>query len=174
MCFKYLNSIFAAMLLITPLAYAQNCEPGEKALYKGLTEKKQVLICASPSKPPFQKIEYRFGTTEKVELTFTADKTNGKKFYASSEAINQRASLSYMGFNNGDTTYVIAECYGGGICPQFSELLIVAKGKKVIAKIKLIESKFSVDGITDFGKSSDSLIEVKDFLQFDILKAFGV
>ena len=69
---------------------------------------------------------------------------------------------------------MIAECYGDGIFPQFSELLIVAKGKKVIAKIKSIESKFTADGITDFGKSSDNLIEVKDFFQFNILLAFGV
>lgn len=169
---KYIITLFIG--LSSFYSFAQSCEPGERALYKGLTEKKQVLICASPAKPPFQKIEYRFGTADKVELTYTADKSNGKKFYASSEAISPRASLSYMGFNNGDTTYVIAECYGAGICPQYSELLIVAKGKKVIAKIRLTESNFSVDGVTDFGKSSDGLLEVKDFFQFDILKAFGV
>ena len=166
--------VYFSLIAIPFGSFAQACELGERALYKGLTEKKQVVICASPAKPPFQKIEYRFGTAEKVELTYTADKANGKKFYASTEAISPRASLSYMGFNNGDTTYVIAECYGAGICPQYSELLIVAKGKKVVAKIKLTESNFSVDGVTDFGKSSDNLIEVKDFFQFDILKAFGV
>ena len=171
-----MNKIFLFICLTANSigSFAQNCEPGERALYKGLTEKKQVVICASPAKPPFQKIEYRFGTADKVELAYTADKSNGKKFYASTEAINQRASLAYMGFNNGDTTYVIAECYGGGICPQYSNLLIVAKGKKVIAKIKLTESNFSVDGVTDFGKSSDALIEIKDSLQFDILNAFGI
>lgn len=55
---------------------AQNCEPGERALYKGLAQKKQFLICASPVKQPFQNIEYRFGTVDKVKLTYNVDKTN--------------------------------------------------------------------------------------------------
>lgn len=171
---KIKQQLLLVLVFISTVSYSQSCEKGERVLYKGLTDKKQVLICASPAKPPFNKIEYRFGTAEKTELTFSAEKGNNKKFFASSEAINQKASISYMGFINGDTTYTIAECYGGGICPQYSELLIVAKGKKIIAKIKLKESIFSVDGVTDFFKSSDNLIEIKENIQFDMLNVFDI
>jgi hypothetical protein len=159
--FKYPSSALFAMLLFTSAANAQNCEPGERALYKGLTEKKQVLICASPAKPPFQKIEYRFGTADKVELTYMADKANGKKFYAGNEAIDQRASINYLWFNNGDTQYSLFECWGGN-CPSQNNLLVVSKGKKILAKIKLKEGSFDIDDVTDFNKSTDNLIQIKD------------
>jgi hypothetical protein len=153
--------IFLCCALVSIGSFAQNCELGERALYKGLTEKKQVVICASPAKQPFQKIEYRFGTADKVELAYTADKSNGKKFYAGNEALDPRSFVNYLCFINGDTQYSIFECMGGN-CPSQTNLLVVSKGKKILAKIKLKEGGFDIDGVTDFSKSSESLIQIKD------------
>jgi len=133
MSIKYLTATLVTMLLFICAANAQNCEPGERTLYKGLTEKKQVVICASPAKPPFQKIEYRFGTADKVDLSYVADKANGKKFYAGNEALDPRSSVNYLWFTNGDTQYSIFECMGGN-CPSETNLLVVSKGKKNISK----------------------------------------
>jgi hypothetical protein len=67
-------------------------------------------------------------------MTYTADAASGRKFFASSEALQPRASLSHLWFTNGDTTYVITQCIGGN-CPH-SGGMVVAKGKKIIARIK--------------------------------------
>jgi len=152
---------FLLVSMTAACTLAQNCEPGERALYKGLTEKKQVIICGSPAKQPFQRIEYRFGTADKVELTYTVDKASGKKFNAGNEALDPRSSVNYLWFNNGDTQYSIFECWGGN-CPSQTNLLVVSKGKKILAKIKIKEGGFEMDGVTDFSKSSESLIQIKD------------
>lgn len=169
MNFKYLTSSLFAMLLFTSTANAQNCELGERTLYKGLTEKKQVLICASPAKQPFQRIEYRFGSTAKVELSYSADKVNGKKFYAGNEALDPRSSVDYLWFVNGDTQYSIFECTGGN-CPSETKLLVVSKGKKIVARIKIKEGAFDLGGVTDFYTSSDPLIQIKDTDGFTLFK----
>lgn len=140
---------------------AQKCLPGEATLYEGNTGKKVVLVCASPAKPPFSKIEYRFGTADKNELTYSADMGNGKKFFATNEAYEPRASLSHLWFVNGDTSYIISECIGG-MCPH-SGGIVVAKGKKIIARIKVKEGGFSADEAVDFStpKSKTPLIQIK-------------
>lgn len=142
-------------------AMAQKCLPGEATLYEGNTGKKVVLVCASPAKPPFSKIEYRFGTADKNELTYSADMGNGKKFFATNEAYEPRASLSHLWFVNGDTSYIISECIGG-MCPH-SGGIVVAKGKKIIARIKVKEGGFSADEAVDFStpKSKTPLIQIK-------------
>ena len=75
-----------ALVLMTaagPSAWAQKCAANEVALYEGNTGKKGILVCATPTKPPYTKIEYRFGTPEKIEMTYTADAASGRKFYDS-------------------------------------------------------------------------------------------
>ena len=169
MNFKYLTATLVVILLFPFLVNAQNCELGERTLYKGLTEKKQVLICASPAKQPFQKIEYRFGSTAKVELSYSADKVNGQKFYAGNEALDPRSSVDYLWFVNGDTQYSIFECTGGN-CPSETKLLVVSKGKKIVARIKIKEGAFDLGGVTDFYTSSDPLIQIKDTDGFTLFK----
>lgn len=156
--FQWLAS---ALALMAVSAAAQNCLPTEATLYEGNTGKKVALVCASPAKPPFAKIEYRFGTTEKTEMTYTADLANGKKFFATNEAYDPRAGLSHLWFTNGDTTYIISECVGG-MCPH-SGGIVVAKGKKILARIKVKEGRFSADDAVDFGtpKSKTPMVQVK-------------
>lgn len=153
-------------------SWAQKCAAGEATLYEGTTGKKGVLVCATPAKPPYAKIEYRFGPAEKAEMTYTADAASGRKFFASGEALMPQASLSHLWFVNGDTTYVISECIGGR-CPHTGGI-VVAKGKKIIARIKMKEGAFSADDAVDFmgEKSKTPLIQVKSPDGIDVTKLF--
>jgi hypothetical protein len=155
------QGLFGLLALVTGSVSAQKCVQGEASLYVGSTGKKVALICASPAKPPFTKIEYRFGSADKNELTFSADMTNGKKFYVTNEAYEPRASLSHLWFSNGDTSYIISECTGG-MCPH-SGGIVVAKGSKIIARIKVKDGGFSADDAVDFAapKSKSPLVQVK-------------
>jgi hypothetical protein len=159
---QYIAFVFLALLSMTGTAsWAQKCSGQEATLYEGTTGKKTALVCASPAKPPFSKIEYRFGNADKVDLSFVADSAGGKKFFAASEAYAPRASLSHLWFVNGDTTYVISECLGG-MCPHQGGI-VVAKGKKILARIKLKDGLFTADDVVDFGneKSKTPLIQIK-------------
>lgn len=153
-------ALLMAALACAP-AWALKCGPGEAAFYEGTTGKKGVFVCATPAKPPYSKIEYRFGTADKVEMTYTADATNGRKFFATNEALRPQASLSHLWFVNGDTTYVITECIGRN-CPHRGGI-VVAKGKRIIARIKVSEGTFTADEAVDFRgeKSNTPLIGIK-------------
>jgi hypothetical protein len=154
-------ALLALFLGMNAPALAQKCLPGEATLYQGSTGKKVALVCASPEKAPFRKIEYRFGTTEKTEMTYSADMANGKKFFATNEAYEPRAALSHLWFANGDTRYILSECIGG-MCPH-SGGIVVAKGNKIIARIKLSDGSFTADDAVDFAapKSATPLIQIK-------------
>ncbi len=164
-------ALFLAALAAAP-AWAQKCASGEATLYEGSTGKKGILVCATPAKPPYSKIEYRFGPADKAEMTYTADAASGRKFFASNEALQPRASLSHLWFVNGDTTYVITECIGGN-CPH-SGGIVVAKGKKIIARIKAKEGSFTADDAVDFlgDKSKTPLIQIKYPDGIDVTKLF--
>lgn len=170
------NLLKSTALVLAALAcapsFAQKCAANESTLYEGSTGKKGILVCATPTKPPYSKIEYRFGPAEKAEMTYTADAASGRKFFASNEALQPRASLSHLWFVNGDTTYVITECVGGN-CPHSGGIL-VAKGKKIIARIKAKEGAFSADDAVDFmaDKSKTSLIQIKYPDGLDLTKLF--
>ncbi len=170
------NLLKSTALVLAALAcapsFAQKCAANESTLYEGSTGKKGILVCATPAKPPYSKIEYRFGPAEKAEMTYTADAASGRKFFASNEALQPRASLSHLWFVNGDTTYVITECVGGN-CPHSGGIL-VAKGKKIIARIKAKEGAFSADDAVDFmaDKSKTSLIQIKYPDGLDLTKLF--
>ena len=165
------TAFFLAALACAP-SWAQKCAASEATLYEGTTGKKGILVCATPAKPPYSKIEYRFGPAEKAEMTYTADAASGRKFFASSEALQPRASLSHLWFTNGDTTYVITQCIGGN-CPH-SGGIVVAKGKKIIARIKAKESNFTADDAVDFDaeKSKTPLIQIKYPDGIDLPKLF--
>lgn len=143
-------------------AITVKCNSNENVIFSGTTGKKDVSICATPSKPPYSKIEYRFGDKEKVELAFEASEKNSKKIFADYETVSPRANATFLWFQNGDTTYAVALCNGGD-CKSDGGLL-VAKGKKVISKIKLkVDSTYFPEEIISFGdkpKSSTKLIEV--------------
>ena len=153
-------------------AWAQKCASGEATLYEGTTGRKGILVCATPAKPPYSKIEYRFGPADKAEMTFTADAASGRHFFATNEALQPRASLSHLWFVNGDTTYVITECIGGN-CPHPGGI-VVAKGKKIIARVKAKEGSFSADDAVDFlgEKSKTPLIQIKYPDGIDVTKLF--
>ncbi len=174
MTFTRILPLFA--LALTALAsaptWAQKCAASETTLYEGSTGKKGILVCASPAKPPYSKIEYRFGPAEKAEMTYTADAAGGRKFFASSEALQPRASLSHLWFVNGDTTYVISQCIGGN-CPHAGGI-VVAKGKKIIARIKAKEGSFTADDAVDFEgeKSKTPLIQIKQPDGIDVTKLY--
>lgn len=170
------NILKSTALVLATLAcapsLAQKCAASEATLYEGSTGKKGILVCATPAQPPYNKIEYRFGPADKAEMTYTADVASGRKFFASNEALQPRASLSHLWFVNGDTTYVITECIGGN-CPHPGGIL-VAKGKKVIARIKAKEGAFSADAAVDFmeDKSKTPLIQIKYPDRLDLTTLF--
>jgi hypothetical protein len=83
------------------------------------------------------------------------------KFFATNEAYEPRAALSHLWFANGDTRYILSECIGG-MCPH-SGGIVVAKGNKIIARIKLSDGSFTADDAVDFAtpKSATPLIQIK-------------
>ncbi|MEY2617777.1 MAG: hypothetical protein RL522_779 [Pseudomonadota bacterium] len=152
-----------ALALATTLvpAAAQPCATDEAPLYTGRVGKKSIRVCATPAKPPYSRIEYRYGPAGVIELAYTADGRNGNRFFASNQALMPRASLSHLWFVNGDTTYVITECIGGR-CPHGGGL-VVAKGRQIVARIKVQDGKFSADDAVDFlgEKSFSPLIGIQ-------------
>ncbi len=142
-------------------AGAQPCAPGEAPLYAGTVGRKSARVCATPAQPPYTRIEYRFGPPGTIELAYAADAANGQKFFASNQALMPRASLSHLWFVNGDTTYVITECIGGR-CPHGGGI-VVAKGRRIMARIKIPDGTFTADQTVDFlgERSATPLIEIR-------------
>jgi hypothetical protein len=56
----------------------------------------------------------------------------------------------------------------GGNCLSQTNLLVVSKGKKILAKIKLKKGVFDIDDVTDFNKSTDNLIQIKEIDSFNL------
>lgn len=151
---------------------AQRCAANEATVFEGAAGKKIILICAIPKKPPFTKIEYRFGTAGKLELNYVADASNNNKFYSTSETYSPRANLTSLWFKIGDTTYVVSQCMGGE-CPISGGILVV-KGKKIIAKVRANEAMFS-DVAVNFVKNQSltPLIQMKDAEGLDVTALYG-
>ncbi|MEY4653363.1 MAG: hypothetical protein RI884_1944 [Pseudomonadota bacterium] len=142
-------------------AQAEPCATGEATLYVGQVGPKTARVCANPAKPPYTRLEYRFGPPGRIELAYAADATNGRKFFAATQALMPRASLSHLWFVNGDTTYVITECIGGR-CPHGGGI-VVARGNRIVARIKVQDGAFTADEAVDFRgeQSATPLIEIR-------------
>ena len=105
--------------------------------------------------PPRRKLLAAKGSSSRIKAA------PRNKFFATNEAYEPRAALSHLWFANGDTRYIISECIGG-MCPH-SGGIVVAKGNKIIARIKLSDGSFTADDAVDFAapKSATPLIQIK-------------
>lgn len=112
-------------------------------IFNGTAGKKQMAVCAFPSKGPITRVEYKYGPKDDAEMTYVAEASNNNRFFVDSEAAGPRASVTYMWFQVGDTYYAIASCIGG-MCKSEAASVVV-QGDKLIGK-----NRFS-------GKGNDTL-----------------
>lgn len=136
------NSELQSFVLCERPKVAVACSNDEHSVFEDTTGKKNMAICAHPKKPPFSRIQYRFGPKEGAELVYSADKKNGNKFYFASETLAPALSIEYFWFSIGKNNYAVIDCSGGG-CGNGG--IVVTKGEKVISKQKFI--------ISNYGKS---------------------
>jgi len=107
---------------------------GEVTLFSCPLKKKVVSYCAAPAKPPYKSIEYRYGAVGKVEKTFKAEE-GGNKLFGVDSALDPRASVETIWFQEGDLTFSLMQCNGGTCNGDGQDLgLVVMKKDKVISK----------------------------------------
>ncbi|EJL92287.1 hypothetical protein PMI16_01090 [Herbaspirillum sp. CF444] len=140
-------SALACIMLLSDAASAAApekslCNAGETPLFQCTIKGKQVSLCSSGAgKDDAGKLQYRFGTAQKIELSYpdTPQPANGKFF---------RSETGYSGggeerirFKNGDYDYFLFERtvrtgFGNGPNnPEFSAGVITRHGKSVTTRL---------------------------------------
>lgn len=100
---------------------------------------KSAQIVGTVKMSPYDSLEYRYGASDKPEMTFKAS-LNGEKMYHTTDAWDARTSVDSIWFSKGKFTYAIATCYGQ--CDENKSMaLLVYEGKKRIAR-KICQGDF--------------------------------
>lgn len=110
------------------------CGIDTQTIFQGTAGKKQMAICAFPSKGPITQVEYKYGPKDDAEMIYVADASNNNRFYVDSETVDPRANVTYIWFQAGDTYYAVASCMGG-MCKAEAASVVVQDGK-FVSKIK--------------------------------------
>ncbi|ASU37011.1 hypothetical protein hmeg3_01030 [Herbaspirillum sp. meg3] len=140
-------SVLAGSMLIPHAAFAAApektlCTAGETPLFQCTIKGKQVSLCSSGgSKDDAGKLQYRFGTPQKIELSYpdTPQPANGKFF--KSETGYSGGGEERVRFKNGDYDYFLFERtvrtgFGNGPNnPEFSAGVITRHGKSVTTRL---------------------------------------
>jgi len=118
------------------------CGAGETPLFQCTIKGKQVSLCSSgASKDDAGKLQYRFGTAQKIELSYpdTPQPASGKFFR--SETAYSGGGEERIHFKNGDYDYFLFERtvrtgFGSGPNnPEFSAGVITRHGKSVTTRL---------------------------------------
>ena len=141
-----LPALFAVALLsqaaVAAAAEKSLCEAGETPLFQCTIKGKQVSLCAAgASKDDAGKLQYRFGTAQKIELSYpdTPQPASGKFF--KSETGYSGGGEERIRFKNGDYEYFLFERtvrtgFGSGPNnPEFSAGIITRHGKTVTTRL---------------------------------------
>lgn len=117
------------------LSAPSHCKADETTVFSCPAGNKVVSYCASPNKAPYKTIEYRYGAIGKVEKTYTADGGGKKQLFGDQVAIDPRAVINVVWFNEGAFSFSLMLCQGG-TCNGAKERLglVVMKGKSLISK----------------------------------------
>ena len=129
-----------------------HCKDHEDIVFSCQIGKKILSVCASGKTRPSQSIEYRYGTKEKIEMTYAANNSNKNRFHALSETIDPKENVNELWFGIGGTEYVVTSCVGGNC--RHTAGLIVFKKKNNLEKVIMSKGcEYSSSGYNSF--SSD-------------------
>lgn len=132
--------IILSLMASSPMASATNlCKPSEKTLFwiamgklkddAFVSNKKSVSLCTEGANTPLKTLIYRYGTTEKIELEFSAPKA-GKFDYLVER--NSPRGVDYMiEFNRGKYKYTLSTCLGMTCAPFPTTLTVSLSGKNI-------------------------------------------
>ena len=100
---------FASLLLVSVPFQALACAEDEATLFSCLAEDQAhtIELCAlrDDAAGGYQSLHYRYGTKEKTELVFPADRMTGKKEMSFAHAFDKTTYVWSLRFGNGGFTY---------------------------------------------------------------------
>ncbi|WP_020563748.1 hypothetical protein [Methylosarcina fibrata] len=113
---------FLALALASVSAKAADglCLDREQTVFSCITDKsaKWISVCASPALDKKDSyLQYRFGTREKIELQFPADKSNAIAQFKFDHYFRYRVDRSELSFDIGPYRYSVFHDYEGDIEP---------------------------------------------------------
>jgi hypothetical protein len=134
-----------------------NCQLHEKVFFSCPSGKKKISMCESSEPEAEQYIEYRYGTSKKIELRFKGSKTDVPKKFSRAEISGASNSGTTIWFKNNDTYYTLNAPVRGG---PYLEVLL--HGER-IARLACNDGWGAVVGNLD---NSSSSIETKSQAEF--------
>jgi len=99
-------------------------------IFQAAAGKKQMAVCAFPSKGPITSIEYKYGPKDDAEITYVVDMSNTNRFFVDSETVNPTANVTTLWFQIGDVYYAVTSCMGG-MCKQEAAAVAIKDNKFV-------------------------------------------
>ena len=146
--------------LVPLLAFAEprtHCHADEKAYFSCVAGKKTVSLCGEVSGGSIDKLTYRYGALDKVELEFAASSASGPHFMATVEPDSPRAAIREVWFDRGNYRYLLHACQGGD-CP-YGGGLAVLRGQRVLSNTRCAGGPDSMDyfsqELVEFGDGND-------------------
>lgn len=141
-----LPAIFAFALLSQAAVVAAPekslCDAGETPLFQCTIKDKQVSLCASGvNKDDAGRLQYRFGTAQKIELRYPDTSQPASGTFFKSETGYSGGGEERIRFKNGDYDYFLFERtvrtgFGNGPNnPEFSAGVITRHGKTVSTRL---------------------------------------
>ena len=138
-------------------AMKTNCQLDEKVFFSCPSGKKIISMCESTEPAVVQYMEYRYGTSKKIELRFRGSKTDVPKKFSRAEVSGASNSGTIIWFKNNDTYYTLNSPVRGG---PYLEILL--HGER-IARLACNDDWGAVEGDLD---GSSSSIETKSQAEF--------
>lgn len=106
------------------------CRLDERTFFSCKIKEKTLSICASPLDQPFEALEYRYGASSKIEMTYVATRENKNRFYAYVDPVSPGALVSQVWFDSGSFRYLVSQCVGGN-CPKKGGLIVYKNNKPI-------------------------------------------
>ena len=106
------------------------CAPPQHVVFHCALGARSVSLCADMSGIRITALEYRYGVPGRIEISYAATLSNGRKFSAAVEPLAPRASVRQLWFTQGGATYLLSQCVGGD-CPQSAGLSVLRAGRPV-------------------------------------------
>lgn len=113
---NYLKLLLTIVLFITNhFSFAQYLLKNEKTIFSFTTENGKLVTVAKDATDAY--LVYRFGTNDKTELKFPADKNESWRefeysfYFRGGGEQNEGMDLNYLAFINGNFKYVIYDIY---------------------------------------------------------------
>jgi hypothetical protein len=109
------------------------CQTKEKVIFSCGTGKKLISVCSSENlSPTAGYVQYRFGTKEKLELSFPEPQAHPSSFSTGGTLMYSGGGGAYMRFNKGAYSYVVYSGMGKGWDKQG---VVIEKNGKLLSNI---------------------------------------